>query len=317
MSDLRPSLDTPDVAAAEEMVAAETSDAAATRSSRRSPAAMAWRRFRRNKVAVAGSVFLLIMLLLAVFAPLIAQQSPTAVDLGAIRRPPSGEHWLGTDASGRDVFARLLYAARVSLLVGVFAATLAVLLGTVVGAVAGLYGRWVDTLLMRTADMMLSFPPIVIIIVLAGILGPSIPILVLAIAATNWPTPARLVRGVTLTVREREYLHAARVAGASRGWMLRKHIVPAAMGQIVVVGTLLVAQAILAEAVLSFLGLGVQPPQASWGNMLNDAQSLTVIQSMPWLWLPPGLAIAATVLAVNFVGDGLRDAVDPRQSGRS
>ncbi|WP_203453956.1 oligopeptide ABC transporter permease [Jiangella aurantiaca] len=316
MSDLRPSLDTPDVAAAEEVVAAEAT-ATGVRTQRRSPAAMAVRRFKRNKVAVAGGVFLLIILVLALFAPLIAQQSPTAVDLGQIRRPPSGEHWLGTDASGRDVFARLLYAARVSLLVGVFAALVSVLLGTVIGAVAGLFGGWVDTLLMRTADMVLSFPPIVVIIVLAGLLGPSIPILIIAIAATTWPTPARLVRGVTLTVREREYLHAARVAGASRGWLLRKHIVPAAMGQIVVVGTLLVAQAILAEAVLSFLGLGVQPPQASWGNMLNDAQSLTVIQSMPWLWLPPGLAIAATVLAVNFVGDGLRDAVDPRQSGRS
>ncbi|WP_203417045.1 oligopeptide ABC transporter permease [Jiangella ureilytica] len=315
MSDLRPSLDTPEVAAAEEVVATETT--AAVRSQRRSPLGMAARRFRRNKIAVGGGVFLLLILLLAVFAPLIAQQSPTAVDLGAIRRAPSGEHWLGTDASGRDVFARLVYAARVSLLVGIFAALLAVLLGTVVGAVAGLFGGWLDTVLMRTADMMLSFPSIVILIVLAGILGPSIPILIVSIAITTWPTTARLVRGVTLAVREREYLHAARVAGASRGWMLRKHIVPAAMGQIVVVGTISVAGAILAEAVLSFLGLGVQPPQASWGNMLNDAQSLTVIQSMPWLWLPPGLAIAATVLAVNFVGDGLRDAVDPRQSGRS
>ncbi|WP_199700554.1 oligopeptide ABC transporter permease [Jiangella rhizosphaerae] len=316
MSDLRPSLDTPEVAAAEEVVAAETTGTA-PRSRRRSPAAMAVRRFRRNKIAVFGAVVLLLIVLLAVFAPLIAQQSPTAVDLGEIRQPPSSEHWLGTDASGRDVFARVVYAARVSLLVGIVAALLAVLFGTIVGAVAGLFGGWLDTVLMRTADMMLSFPPIVIIIVLAGILGPSIPILILSIAVTTWPTTARLVRGVTLAVREREYLHAARVAGASRGWLLRKHIVPAAMGQIVVVGTIAVAGAILSEAVLSFLGLGVQPPQASWGNMLNDAQSLTVIQSMPWLWLPPGLAIAATVLSVNFVGDGLRDAVDPRQSGRS
>lgn len=316
MSDLRPSLDTPDVAAAEEVVAADATGAA-PRSRRRSPAAMAVRRFRRNRIAVAGAVILGLIVLLAVFAPLIAQQSPTAVDLGQIRRPPSAEHWLGTDASGRDVFSRVVHAARVSLLVGIAAALLAVLLGTFVGAVSGLFGGWLDTVLMRTADMMLSFPPIVIIIVLAGILGPSIPILILSITVTTWPTTARLVRGVTLAVREREYLHAARVAGASRGWLLRKHIVPAAMGQIVVVGTLAVAGAILSEAVLSFLGLGVQPPQASWGNMLNDAQSLTVIQSMPWLWLPPGLAIAATVLSVNFVGDGLRDAVDPRQSGRS
>lgn len=283
---------------------------------RRSPAGLAVRRFLRNRLAVAGAVFLVVLILVAVVVPLFAQ-SPNAVDLGSLRRAPSAEHWLGTDSSGRDVFSRLIHAARVSLLVGIVAALLSVIVGTVIGAVAGLLGRWVDTGLMRFADMVLSFPPIVVIIVLAGILGPSIPILILAIAATNWPTAARMVRGVTLSVRDREYLHAARVAGARNGWLLRRHIVPAATGQVVVVGTLAVATAILSEAVLSFLGLGVQPPQASWGNMLNDAQSLTVIQSMPWLWVPPGLAIALTVLAVNFVGDGLRDATDPRLTGRA
>ena len=297
-----------------ENVNVETSSALAR--GRRSPAAMAVRRFRRNRLAVGGAVFLVVLVLIAVLAPVLVRQSPNAVDLGALRQAPSSEHWLGTDSSGRDVFARLVHAAQVSLMVGIFAALLSVLIGTVVGAVAGLLGGWIDTTLMRVADMVLSFPPIVVIIVLAGILGPGIPILVFSIAATTWPTPARMVRGVTLAVREREYLQAARVAGARSMWLLRRHIVPAAMGQVVVVGTLAVAGAILVEAVLSFLGLGVQPPQASWGNMLNDAQSLTVIQSMPWLWLPPGLAIALTVLAVNFVGDGLRDAVDPRQTGR-
>jgi ABC-type dipeptide/oligopeptide/nickel transport system permease subunit len=252
----------------------------------------------------------------AISAQVIVSQSPNQVDLGALRSPPSGEHWLGTDAAGRDVLARLVHAARVSLLVGVLSALLAVVLGTLVGAVAGLLGGWPDNVLMRAADIVLSFPSVVVIIVLAGVLGAGVPILILSIALTSWPTPARMVRSVTLAVREREYVHASRVAGASRRWLLRIHIVPAAMGQIVVVGTLAIAGAILAEAVLSFLGLGVQPPQASWGNMLRDAQSLTVIQSMPWLWLPPGLAIALTVLAVNFVGDGLRDAVDPRQTGR-
>lgn len=315
MSELRPSLDTPDVQAAEVSALGELATGAV--STRRSPRAMAVRRFRRNKLAVAGAAFLVVLVLLAVLAPVVLGQDPNAVDLAALRRPPSGEHWLGTDASGRDVFARVVYAARVSLLVGILAALLSVALGTVIGAVSGLIGGWLDTTLMRAADMVLSFPSIVIIIVLAGLLGPSVTMLIIAIAATTWPTPARMVRGVTLAVRDQEYLHAARVAGAPKRWLLRKHIVPAAMGQIVVVGTLAIAGAILSEAVLSFLGLGVQPPQASWGNMLNDAQSLTVIQSMPWLWLPPGLAIALTVLAVNFVGDGLRDAVDPRQSGRS
>lgn len=313
MSDLRPALDTPDVAHAHDALAAEPT---ATRG-RRSPAALAWRRFRRNRLAVAGAIFLALLVLVALLGPMVMSTSPNAVNLGALRQPPSGEHLLGTDASGRDVFARLVHAARVSLMVGIVAALLAVAIGTVIGAVSGLLGGWLDTGLMRLADMVLSFPPIVVIIVLAGILGPGVPILILAIAATTWPTPARMVRGVSLAVREQEYLHAARVAGGRSRWLLRKHIVPAAMGQVVVVGTLAVAGAILVEAVLSFLGLGVQPPQASWGNMLNDAQSLTVIQSMPWLWLPPGLAIALTVLAVNFVGDGLRDAVDPRQTGRS
>lgn len=283
---------------------------------RRSPRALAWRRFRRNRLAVAGAAFLVLLLLGAISAQVIVSQSPNQVDLGALRSPPSGEHWLGTDAAGRDVLARLVHAARVSLVVGVLSALLAVVLGTLVGAVAGLLGGWPDNVLMRAADIVLSFPSVVVIIVLAGVLGAGVPILILSIALTSWPTPARMVRSVTLAVREREYVHASRVAGASRRWLLRVHIVPAAMGQIVVVGTLAIAGAILAEAVLSFLGLGVQPPQASWGNMLRDAQSLTVIQSMPWLWLPPGLAIALTVLAVNFVGDGLRDAVDPRQTGR-
>lgn len=284
---------------------------------RRSPLRMSVRRFRRNRVAVAGATFLVLILLMAIFAPLITPNDPNAIDLGAIRRPPSSDHWLGTDATGRDVFARLVYASRVSLMIGVLGAGLSVLLGTVIGSVSGLLGGWVDTALMRAADVVLSFPPIIVLIVMAGVLGGGVPMLIIVVAATSWPTSARLVRGVTLAVREQEYLHAARVAGASRLWIMRKHLVPAALGQIVIVSTLAVAGTILAEAVLSFLGMGVQPPQASWGNMLNDAQSLTVIQSMPWLWVPPGVAIALTVLAVNFVGDGLRDAVDPRQTGRS
>lgn len=312
MSDLRPSLDSADLASAQETAISE--EAATVR---RSPLRMAVRRFRRNKIAVVGATFLLFVIVIAVFAPLIASSDPNAIDLSAVRKGPSSDHWLGTDATGRDVLARLIFASRVSLMVGVLAALLSVAFGTIVGSVSGVLGGWVDTVLMRAADVVLSFPSIVVIIVLAGILGGGVPILILAIAATTWPTAARMVRGMTLAVREQEYLHAARVAGASRVWTLRKHIVPAAMGQIVVVGTLSVAGAILSEAVLSFLGMGVQPPQASWGNMLNEARSLTVIQSMPWLWVPPGLAIALTVLAVNFLGDGLRDAVDPRQSGRS
>ncbi|MFI0425042.1 oligopeptide ABC transporter permease [Spongiactinospora sp. 9N601] len=279
---------------------------------RRSPAKLALRRFLRNRMAVAGTAFLALVVLLAVFAPLVAGHDPNAVDLAAFRRPPSGEHLLGTDSSGRDVFARLVYAGRVSLLVGLAASVTAVVAGTLLGAVAGVVGGALDGVIMRTADAVLSFPSLVVVVVLAGILGPSAGMLVVVFAACNWPTACRVVRGLALSLREQEYVQASRAFGASRASIIVRHIVPAVLAQVAVVGTLLVAQMILLEAVLSFLGLGVQAPQASWGNMLTDAQNLTLIRTMPWLWLPPGLAIACTVLAVNFVGDGLRDAVDPR-----
>ncbi|WTW98996.1 ABC transporter permease [Streptomycetaceae bacterium NBC_01309] len=281
---------------------------------RRTPARMALRRFRRNKLAVAGAAVLGLVVVLAVFAPLIAQHSPNQVDLDALRRGPSGTHWFGTDSSGRDVFSRVVHAGRVSLLVGVSAALISVVIGTLLGAVAGLVGGVVDSAVMRLADVVLSFPTVIAIVVLAGVLGPSVTMLVIAIGATHWPQACRVVRGVALGLREQDYLHAARAGGAGPWWLVRKHIVPASLPPVAVSATLAVAQAVLLEATLSFLGLGVQPPQASWGNMLNDAQSLTLIESAPWMWLPPGMAIAVTVLSVNFVGDGLRDAGDPRQS---
>lgn len=268
----------------------------------------------RHRMALVSSVVLLIIIVLAVFAGPISGYSPNATDLDATRQAPSGAHWLGTDPVGRDVFSRLLHAGRVSLIVGILAALLAVVIGTVLGSIAGLFGRWVDGLIMRAADVFLSFPSLVVIIVLAGIIGPSIPTLVIAIGVFQWPVCGRLVRGVTLSLREQEYVLASRATGSGPLWLIRKHIIPAALPPVSVVGTLAVAQAISLEATMSFLGLGVQPPTASWGNMLTDAQSLTVIRSLPWLWLPPGLAVAITVLAVNFIGDGLRDAVDPRQS---
>jgi ABC-type dipeptide/oligopeptide/nickel transport system permease subunit len=254
------------------------------------------------------------VVLLALLAPFVTQYPPTRVDLEAVRKAPSVLHWFGTDASGRDVFARVVYASRVSLLVGVAASLVSVTLGTLLGAVAGMGRGLVDGVIMRAADIVLSFPTIVVIIVLAGVLGPSVMMLIVAIGATHWPQTCRVVQGVTLSLREKDYLHAARAAGAGSWWLIRKHVLPASLPPVIVSATIAVAQAIMLEATLSFLGLGVQPPQASWGNMLNDAQNLTLIQTMPWLWLPPGIAIALTVLSVNFVGDGLRDAMDPRQT---
>ncbi len=280
----------------------------------RSPGRAALRRFARNRLAVAGAVVLTTVVLLAVFAPLVAQRSPTDVDLNAFREAPSALHWFGTDASGRDVFARVIYASRVSLLVGVAATLVSVTIGTLLGAIAGMARGFSDRVIMRAADIVLSFPTIVVIIVLAGVLGPSVTMLIVAIGATHWPQTCRVVQGVTLSLREKEYIYAARAGGAGSWWLIRKHVLPASLPPVIVSATIAVAQAIMLEATLSFLGLGVQPPQASWGNMLNDAQNLTLIQTMPWFWLPPGIAIALTVLSVNFVGDGLRDAIDPRQT---
>jgi ABC-type dipeptide/oligopeptide/nickel transport system permease subunit len=280
----------------------------------RSPRRAALHRFTRNRLALAGAIVLMTVVLLALLAPFVTQYPPTRVDLEAVRKAPSVLHWFGTDASGRDVFARVVYASRVSLLVGVAASLVSVTLGTLLGAVAGMGRGLVDGVIMRAADIVLSFPTIVVIIVLAGVLGPSVMMLIVAIGATHWPQTCRVVQGVTLSLREKDYLHAARAAGAGSWWLIRKHVLPASLPPVIVSATIAVAQAIMLEATLSFLGLGVQPPQASWGNMLNDAQNLTLIQTMPWLWLPPGIAIALTVLSVNFVGDGLRDAMDPRQT---
>lgn len=279
----------------------------------RSPARMAFRRFLQNKIAVAGAIFILTLIVLSVLAPILTPYSPFDVSLEAYRTPPSSAHWLGTDSAGRDVLTRVLYAGRVSLAVGLLAATTAGFVGLVMGAVAGTLGGRIDSLIMRLADLVLSFPSLVIIIVFAGILGPSLRTIILAIGLFEWPTAARVVRGLTLSLREQEFVEAARAIGSSERRVIVRHIAPSVLPSLAVVVTLMVAQSILLESVLSFLGLGVQPPTASWGNMLTDAQSLTILSRMPWLWLPPGLLIALTVLSVNFFGDGLRDAVDPNQ----
>ena len=278
----------------------------------RGPGGLAWRRVRRHRMAMVGLVTLAVVILAALLADVLTPHHPNSVDLTAFRQAPSAEHWLGTDSAGRDVFARLLHAGRVSLGVGIAASLISVAIGTLLGAVAGLFRGWADTVIMRTADIMLSFPALVVIIVVAGVLGPSVVTLVLAMGVFGWPAAGRVVRGVTLSVREREFVKASRSFGAGGWWLITRHLVPAALGPVTVVATLGVAQAIMAEATLSFLGLGVVPPAASWGNMLTDAQNLTLISGMPWMWLPPGIAVAVTVLAVNFVGDGLRDALDPQ-----
>jgi peptide/nickel transport system permease protein len=258
-----------------------------------------------------GLTILVVLVFLAVFAPLLTTHGPTAIDLSAYRLGPSADHPLGTDTAGRDIFSRLLYAGRVSLSVGLVAVSIYTAIGVVLGALAGYFGGWVDATIMRMADVVLSFPTLIIIITLASVLGPSIYNVMLAIGLLGWPPIARLLRGELLSLREREFVIGARAVGCSDRRLIFRYLLPNAMAPVLVAATFGIAYAILIEAGLSFLGLGVQPPTPSWGNMLTDAQSLTVLESMPWLWLPPGLMIALAVLSINFIGDGLRDALDP------
>lgn len=278
-----------------------------------SPGRIAWRRFLRHRLALAGLVFVMLLVLVAILAPLLAPFDPNAVDLSAFRTPPSAEHWLGTDSAGRDVLSRLIFGSQVSLTVGVAAALSAAGLGTLLGLLAGVIGGWVDSFIMRMVDVFLSFPSLMLILLLVAVLGPSIGTIVVVIALFEWPTACRIVRQMALSVKETDFVLAARAIGSSRWRIMRKHVAPGVLSPLTVVGTLLSAQAILLEAALSFLGLGVKQPQASWGGMLEEAKSLTILEQMPWMWIPPGLIIAVTVLAINFIGDGLRDAFDPRQ----
>jgi len=279
----------------------------------RSPFRIAVRRFRRHRLALAGLVFLGVIAIIALFAPFFAPYDPNEVNVMAYRTPPSGDHWLGTDSAGRDVISRLVYGARVSLTVGVSAALSAAAIGTVLGLISGVFGGWVDVVIMRIVDVFLSFPSLIVILLLVSVLGPSMMTIVVVIAIFEWPPSCRIVRQMTLSIKETEYVLAARASGAGRFRIMFRHVLSGTLSPLTVVATLLSASAILLEAALSFLGLGVRQPQASWGSMLQAAQSLTILQEMWWLWIPPGLAIALTVLAINFVGDGLRDAFDPRQ----
>jgi peptide/nickel transport system permease protein len=281
--------------------------------SARSPARLALQRFLRHRLALVGVLVIILIAVLSTLAPLIAPTDPLKVDLAFFRKPPGPGHPLGTDSAGRDVLSRLLFAGQVSLYVGIFAAVMSTTIGLILGSIAGTYGGWADALIMRLTDVVLSFPALVVIITVVALVGPSMQTVILGIGLFYWPTACRIVRGLALSLREQDFFIAAKALGARDMHVILRHMVPSVLSPLTVTATFAVAQAILLEAALSFLGLGVRPPQPSWGNMLNEAQSLTILESMPWLWLPPGLAIAITVLAINFIGDGLRDALDPRQ----
>lgn len=271
-----------------------------------------WLRFRRHRLAVIGGFFLALLIIMSVFAPLLSPHDPYRLDPRATKEPPSAEHILGTDTAGRDMWVRLAYAGRVSLSVGLISVSIYILIGTVLGAIAGYYGGWADSLIMRFTDTVMSFPGLIIIITVVSFIGPSIYNVMLAIGLLGWPGTCRLVRGQVLSLREVEFIEAATSIGIPSRQILMCHILPNVVPYLVVVASLGMATAILTEAGLSFLGLGVQPPTPSWGNMLHSAQRLTLLEQFPHLWLPPGLMIAITVLSINFIGDGLRDAIDPR-----
>ncbi|KAB7665650.1 oligopeptide ABC transporter permease [Bacillus sp. B1-b2] len=269
------------------------------------------KRFFKHKLAVIGTVIFTLMVLVAVFAPLIAPHDPYAVE-GEFAAAPTADHLLGTDEVGRDLFSRLLYAARVSLSVGVGAVAIYVTIGTILGAIAGYFGKWVDMIIMRITDVFMSFPYLMVILVLVSIMGPSLFNVILVLGLLGWPSIARLVRGSVLSIKEMDYVKAGVALGYSTPKIVFQHILPNCIAPILVNATFGIASAIIMEASLSFLGMGVQPPTASWGNMLTEAQSITVLASQPWLWIPPGIMILLSVISINFMGDGLRDAMDPK-----
>jgi len=275
-----------------------------------------WFRFRRHKVALVGLIILLLFIFGAVFAPWISVHDPNHGDLYQIKAPPNASHWLGTDQGGRDVLARILVAGRVSLSVGLVAAVIASVIGTIIGMVSGYTGGSIDNLLQRFTELVMNFPTFFVIIILVTLVGPSIINIMVVIGVLGWTGKARLVRGQVLTLKELDYITAARALGATGSRILFIHILPGVLPYVAVSATLTVAGAILTEASLSFLGFGVQVPTATWGNMINAAQQLYILQDMPWIWVPPGMAIGMTVIAVNFLGDGLRDALDPRSVTR-
>ena len=277
--------------------------------------ALIWARLRRDTRAIIGLSVVVLLTITAVSAPLLARHDPTHIDLIQQLQPPSLAHWMGTDFQGRDVWARLVYGARISLAVGLVSQTIALAIGVTFGLIAGFYGRWVDELVMRLADITLAFPTLLLLIAMVAALQPSLGVVFVTIGVVGWAGMARLVRGQVLVVRQTEYVQAARALGARDRRILVQHLLPNVIAPVVIAATLGMAGAIMAEAALSFLGLGVQPPTPSWGSMIADARDLTQLRTAPWTSVFPGLAIGAAVLGFNLLGDALNDALNPRGSG--
>ncbi len=275
------------------------------------------RALRRDARAWFGVGVVLLIVLLAVLAPLVSRHDPVAIDLVNQLQGPSLGHWLGTDIQGRDVWARLVYGARVSLAAGIVSQAIALALGLGLGLIAGYKGGWVDEIVMRLADVTLAFPTLLLLIAMAAALQPSLGVVFLTIGLVGWAGMARLVRGQVLVVRQLEFVHASRALGARDVRVVLQHVLPSVVAPVLIAATLGVAAAIMAESALSFLGLGVQPPTPSWGSMIADGRDLNQLRHAPWTSLAPGLAIGSAVLGFNLLGDALRDALDPRHAGKN
>jgi peptide/nickel transport system permease protein len=292
------------------------------------PRELIWRRFRKHRMAIVGMVgFILLIIFIVVGSILVGEDRANVVDPKVRLSPPSAEHWMGTDSTGRDLFARIIHGGQISLLVGVMAVFLSVTAGTVIGGVAAYYGGWVDAVLMRFTEAMLSIPSLFLLIVLGKFFGKdvqsieflgrtfsgSVAIVILVIGLTSWMVLARIVRANVLSLKEMDFISASKALGANNVQIFFRHLIPNTMGAIIVASTLGLAGAILSEAYVSFLGLGVQPPTASWGNMLTQAQQF-IQRGSWWMWVFPSVFIVLTILSINLVGDGLRDAFDPRSN---
>jgi len=275
-----------------------------------SPWRETWREFRRNRIALVGMIIVLFFIFLAIFATFLAKEGINEQVMTDRLQPPSKEYWLGTDDFGRDILSRIIHGARISLWVGFSSVIGSVIVGSLLGIIAGYYGRWVDTIISRFFDIMLAFPSILLAIAIVAVLGPSLRNALIAIAIINVPNFGRLIRSKVLSIKEDEYIMAAKGIGMRDTRILFSHILPNSMAPVIVQGTLAIATAILEAAALGFLGLGAQAPTPEWGKMLADSKDY--IQTAPWTMIFPGLAIMLTVLGFNLMGDGLRDAMDPK-----
>lgn len=281
------------------------------------PWQIAWKKFRKNKIAVGGSIIFIAIVLLVIFVPIISGTDVNYYNLANKNLAPSAKHWLGTDAQGRDVFFRLFFGGRISIMVGVISAVITVVVGVVFGGVAGFYGGWVDNILMRFTEIVYSLPFTPMIIALASVMlwtpqDQKMYVISLLIGLLSWPALARLIRGQILSLREQEFMQACEALGLSDRSKIFKHLVPNVLNLIIVNATLTMAGAILTEAGLSFLGMGVVAPTPSWGNLMNLARNSDVFQNYPWQWIPAGVMCFLTVISINLFGEGLRDAFDPK-----